>query len=80
MSIRFGWTRPQAGPETTDDDHVEDVSSAPSDFAAHAETGAAADLDPARQRMLGDRRRSGHRRPGTTPPRTTPATPRPRPR
>ena len=26
MSIRFGWTRSQAGSETTDEDHVEDVS------------------------------------------------------
>ena len=36
MSIRFGWTRPQAGPETTDDEHVEDVSSVPADLAANS--------------------------------------------
>ena len=33
MSIRFGWNRPQAGPLTTDDQDVEDVSSPPTDDA-----------------------------------------------
>ena len=35
MSIRFGWTRPQAGPQSTDEEQVEDVSSVPSHLAAH---------------------------------------------
>ena len=34
MSIRFGWTRPQAGPESTDDEQVEDMSSAPPEVDA----------------------------------------------
>ncbi len=36
MTIRFGWTRPQDGPERTDEDQVDDVSSPVSDHAAQA--------------------------------------------
>jgi hypothetical protein len=45
MSIRFGWTRPQAGAQTTDDDQVEDVSSVPSHFAAQTEPALAGSTD-----------------------------------
>ena len=45
MSIRFGWTRPQAGAQTTDDDQVEDVSSVPSHFAAPSDPATAGSAD-----------------------------------
>src|ERR1700730_2956973 len=34
MSIRFGWTRPQARAEKTDDEDVEDGAPAPPELAA----------------------------------------------
>src|SRR5262249_31726979 len=46
MSIRFGWTRPQAGQQTTADELVQDATSASPDIGAHPappvnQTGAA---------------------------------------
>ena len=58
MSIRFGWTRPQAGPETTDDDQVEDVSSAPSEVARQPAPDAGRS-----DACAGRRRRPMHREP-----------------
>ena len=34
MAIRFGWTRPQTAPEPSDDERVEEVSSAPAELDA----------------------------------------------
>ena len=53
MSIRFGWTRPQAGLETTDDDQVEDRSSAPADIAAQSDFNVSSSVD-ARQHVRDD--------------------------
>jgi len=36
MSIRFGWTGPQAASQMTDEEHVEDVSSPPGSAPARS--------------------------------------------
>src|SRR4051794_7940846 len=52
MSIRFGWTRPQAAPPMTDEKPVEDLSSPPADFSSEPEppaaSGTSAPLDALR--------------------------------
>ncbi len=62
MSIRFGWTRPQAQPETSDEDRVENVSSAVSEAGTEPAPDAPG---PDRARMPErDEHVSGDRDPG----------------